>query len=51
MPRRPTTLMRFSHGAISLIGGILVEVVFILWFILIILGAAALAMMVSNLVS
>jgi hypothetical protein len=51
MPRRPTSLTRFARSAISLLGGIMVEVVFVLWLILIILGAAALAMMVANLVS
>ena len=51
MPRRPTTLMKFTRSVVSLVVGIMVEVVFILWLILIIFGVAALALILSNQVS
>lgn len=51
MPRRPTSLAKFIKDSLSLLGGILLEMFFILWFILLILGAASVAVMLSNLVS
>lgn len=51
MPRRPSNLARFVRSTLFLLGGILLEMVFVLWFILLILGAAAAALILSNLVS
>jgi hypothetical protein len=51
MPRRPTNLAKFIRSTVSLLGGILLEMVFVLWFILLIFGAAAVAVFLSNLVS
>lgn len=51
MPRRPNSLTKFTHSAISLVGGIMVEVVFILWLILLILSAASVAVAIVSMVS
>jgi len=46
MSQRPSSAVKFFRSVASLLGGILLEVVFILWFILIILGAASVAMFI-----
>jgi hypothetical protein len=46
MSQRPSSAAKFFRSIGSLLGGILLEVVFILWFMLIILGVASLAMFI-----
>lgn len=50
MPRRPTNISRIARGIVSTIGGIVLEVAVILWFIVLILGSASVALFLWQLV-
>ena len=50
MSRRPTSTGKFIRNAFSLVGGILLEMVFIVWFMVLILGAASVALFLLQMV-
>jgi len=51
MPRRPTSTEKSLRNLLSLVGGILLEIVFVVWFMVLILGAASATLFLLHLVS
>ncbi|MDH4123120.1 MAG: hypothetical protein OEV21_03445 [Thermoplasmata archaeon] len=50
MVRRPASMGQLVKDSLSLVGGILLEIMFILWTIILIMGTAGIALLVWQLV-
>jgi len=51
MSRRPTVTVKLFRSVLSLVRGILLEMAFILWYMILILGAASAVLFLFHLVS